>query len=152
MFRKVLLFFTFILAINGLICPQGIGNGAGKGEVKDRNFYAQRVKWERYRVSNREVSILFPKHPILISTSDICLEQAIDTYAAYAEEVVYTLRVTSKKKEGGRAWCSNKKSFDEKSFEYRLAELRIAKEEIEESKYIQNEREIVKIKNGIRTY
>ncbi len=35
--------------------------------------YNAPIKWERYKVSDRDVSVLFPKLPILIQSSNVCI-------------------------------------------------------------------------------
>lgn len=138
MHRLILILF-FLVTISNFVSAQ-------------TEKYVAPVKWERYAVKDKQVSLLFPKLPVLLKKSDICNDMDSDTYSAYAEEVVYTLRIVSGAKEKNRSFCLNKKDFDENSFPERLNELRNSTEKIEESNYKFNEREVVKIINKSYTY
>lgn len=110
------------------------------------------VKWERYAVKDKEVSILMPKLPVLISSQNVCSEKETNIYAAYAEEVVYTLIIVSKLKWKDRDYCPEKKDFDKRTFDERLKELQNSSDKIDEAKYRQKEREVFKIRTAMKTY
>ncbi|HLM00210.1 MAG TPA: TonB family protein [Pyrinomonadaceae bacterium] len=81
------------------------------------------VRWERYRAKERNVSALFPKLPVLLSDySKTCFGEESVQYVAYAENSVFTLKVTFKVKPD--RYCPQKKEFSGKNFEERLREIR----------------------------
>ncbi|HEY0426617.1 MAG TPA: TonB family protein [Pyrinomonadaceae bacterium] len=113
--------------------------------------YNAPVKWERYKVSKRGVSVLLPKLPILIESSTSCSELETVTYAAYAREVVYTLRIVSKKTTISWNNCPYKIKFNEQSFESRVKEIRLKENGFDESKYRQDDIEVTKITSKNQT-
>ncbi|MET0753329.1 MAG: energy transducer TonB, partial [Pyrinomonadaceae bacterium] len=133
------LFLFFLVTISNFVSAQ-------------TEKYTAPVKWERYAVKDKQVSVLFPKLPVLEKKSDACNDKDTDTYSAYANEVVYTLRIVSGTKAKNRKFCLNKKDFDENSFQERLNELKNSTEKVEELNYKFNEREVVKIINNTYTY
>jgi TonB family protein len=54
------------------------------------------VKWERYRDSDRGISVMLPKIPTAIVTVGGCSELNTSTYHAYANGAVYTMTIASK--------------------------------------------------------
>lgn len=81
------------------------------------------VKWERYKVEEKNVSALFPKLPVLLADySKSCFGEETAQYIAYANEAVFNLRVTSKVKPDG--YCPRREKFSEKNFAERLKEIR----------------------------
>lgn len=114
--------------------------------------YNAPVKWERYKVSEREVSVLFPKLPILTSGSDVCRQEETNKYAVYAENVVYGLNITSKTKERSPSYCVNQKKFDKKDFADRLRELKLQLKTEKETNLKQNGLDVVKIENEFFAY
>jgi hypothetical protein len=114
--------------------------------------YTEPVNWERYKVSGKEVSLLFPKMPVLINNSDACNDLEADTYLAYAEEVVYQFRVAEKSKQKIPFFCTEKNKFSQKTFERRLEELRKTLKEFEETKLTINEKEVFKLSGNFATY
>lgn len=104
------------------------------------SFFAQTgnynapVKWERYKVGDKEVSILFPKLPILIQNSDVCNEVETNQYAAFAKGVVYGLSVTNKTKSEAPNYCTEKRKFTEKNFEDRIKEIKSSLKTAQETK------------------
>ena len=86
--------------------------------------YTVPVKWERYKVSDKDVSVLLPKLPVLISGGDVCSEYETKQFASYADQTVYGLTITSKTSSGIPDFCSSKKKFSEKNFADRLTQLK----------------------------
>jgi hypothetical protein len=87
--------------------------------------YTAPIKWERYKVSDHDVSVLFPKLPVLIQNSDVCLEQETKRYAAYAEGIVYGLNIKYKPKEKPAYDCESKKEFNEESFQIGVEQIKL---------------------------
>jgi TonB family protein len=114
--------------------------------------YTAPVNWERYKISDRNSSILFPKMPILVEDRLDCSEKAISKYAAYADGVVYGLTVTFKSSYSARVFCKDKKRFDDKSFEDRVKEIKAMLKIENETKLTQNNFEFIKIKGESFTY
>jgi TonB family protein len=143
MFRKLILFLLFVSCFC-LPAP-----------AQTENYNAQ-IKWERYKVSASEVSVLLPKMPILFKTPNRCSELDTSTYAAYAQEVVYTFIITSKISVKDWGNCPYKNKFDEKSFEARVSYLSASRNDAEVTRYSQKDLEAVRItgKNptSINTY
>ena len=86
--------------------------------------YSATVNWELYRVSDKKVSLLLPKMPVLISESNICTQTNTDKYAVYADDVIYGLNINSKLDEKVPDFCPQKREFDENSFKFRISELK----------------------------
>jgi len=114
--------------------------------------YAAPVKWERYKVGEQDVSVLFPKLPVLIQKSNVCIEQETSKYAAYAEGTVYGLNIIYKSKQNAPDYCSQKRKFDEASFKGGMREVKTSLKTEQETKFNQNNFEIVKIKGELFTY
>ncbi len=122
------------------------------GAVAKTEKYTAPIKWERYKVSEKDVSVLFPKLPILIESSDVCVGQATNKYIAYADGIVYGLNVTSKIKQGSFMPCSEQRKFDESSFNDRLMRVKKQLKVSEETKLNQNNLEVTKIKSLSESY
>ncbi|MCU1290563.1 MAG: TonB family protein [Acidobacteria bacterium] len=110
------------------------------------------VKWETYKVSEQKVSVLLPKMPILIESSDLCNDLIVDTYAVYGEEVVYQLKIASKNKREIPDDCQIKNKFSQDTFKNRVAELKIELGNFEETRLNLNGRETTKISGKFTTY
>jgi TonB family protein len=85
------------------------------------------VKWETYRVNEREVSLLLPKMPVKIKEQNICSQQTIEKFVVYAEGAVFGLNIVSKLNENTPFFCPSPRKFDEKSFQFRLDEIKTLK-------------------------
>lgn len=123
---------------------------AGFGALAQTEKYDAPVRWERYKVSDKDVSVLFPKLPILIQRSDACSETEIKEYAVYAEEVVYGLSITFQSDREAPDYCRknvNTRKFDKKSFEDRLKELTSALKTENAKKITLNNSEAAKVSN-----
>src|SRR4030095_8293242 len=84
------------------------------------------VVWQRYKVSNANISLLFPKLPIKLVGYSRCLDFKTVNYHAYAEGVAYELSVTSE--ETSRpyvpAGCPKLSKFGRETLASRLGEIR----------------------------
>lgn len=113
--------------------------------------YAVPIDWERYKVAEKDVSVLFPKLPVALQFTDDCNETENRVYYAYAEEVVYLLRIYSKTKKKAPKYCTEKRKFDEKSLKSRIEELKKLSENVEISESVQNDKKIIKLKKDYST-
>jgi TonB family protein len=84
--------------------------------------YSVAAKWELYSVKDKKVSFLMPRLPVLTEQSNNCQGEISQTYAAYNDGVVYTVKITSKVEP--REYCREKKKFDERNFSERLNQLK----------------------------
>ncbi|MBA3694954.1 MAG: energy transducer TonB [Acidobacteria bacterium] len=107
--------------------------------------YNAPIKWERYKVSDKDVSVLFPKLPILIQRTNICSEEETNQYAAYASEIVYGMTIVSRTSQKVPDYCNPKKKFDEGNFDSRLKEIRALFADFDETKFTQNAFEVIKL-------
>jgi len=84
------------------------------------------VVWERYKISDKNLSVLFPKMPIkLVTWGSTCGETQTSAYYAYAEEAAYELRITSKEKpKVVLPNCPKNPVFGMETLEARLNEIR----------------------------
>ncbi|MCA1622395.1 MAG: energy transducer TonB [Acidobacteria bacterium] len=114
--------------------------------------YSAPVKWERYKVGDKGISVLLPKLPVLNQGIDVCSETEMNRYAVYADQTVYGLTIVSKTKEKAPAFCTNKRKFDEKSFDERLREIKTKLKTFDETKFSQNNFEVLKIKSVDKTF
>lgn len=114
--------------------------------------YTAPVKWERYKVSDKDVSVLFPKLPVLIQNSNVCIEQETSKYAAYAEGVVYGVNIIYKSKQNAPDFCREKRKFDADSFKGGIKEVKSSLKTELETKFDQNNFEVIKIKGERFTY
>ncbi len=110
------------------------------------------VKWELYRVSAKNVSLLLPKMPVLISSSNNCLQLEIDKYAVYANDVIHGLNIYSKSNKKIPDYCSIKRQFDEDSFRYRVNEIKNELYASDSKKILINELELEFIKGKLFNY
>ena len=101
--------------------------------------YNAPIKWERYKVSDKDVSVLLPKLPILLESSDVCTEQETKQYIAYAEQVVYQFTITSKAKKIPGISCTPEGKFDERNFEGKLQQIKNQLKEFTETNFKQND-------------
>lgn len=114
--------------------------------------YNAPVKWERYKVSDREVSVLFPKLPTLTSYSNICSQEETNKYTVYGENVVYGLNIIVKSKQKTPNYCTNKKKFDKQNFDDRLNQIKSDFKLEKETNLTQNGLEVIKIENKFFSY
>lgn len=124
----------------------------GSGAAAQTEQRGASVNWERYRIGGRNISVLLPKLPVLIQSSNVCLEREKDSYAAYADNAVYGLNVIYKSNRAAPRGCRDKKKFDKNSFaDGKKNILSLLKTE-QETKSNLNNREIIIIKGNNFTY
>lgn len=110
------------------------------------------IKWERYKISEKEISILMPKMPVFYRTSSFCDEKESNFYAVYADDAVYQLKIISKSKVAIPDTCNEKIEFGKEPFEKRLQAIRVLSDEGSEKKYKQNEKEVVEFTEKLTTH
>jgi len=110
------------------------------------------VKWETYQVSTKNIFFLLPKMPVLNKLNYYCSELKTNQYAAYAEDIVYGLNITSRERSDDLSFCKSIKKFSEKSFSEKVSEVKTLLKEKTEIKYNQGNLEIIKIKGELFTY
>lgn len=103
------------------------------------------VKWQNYKVSEREVSILFPKLPIFIEESNYCSEFTVETYVAYANKSAYEMSVVTKNTDKNLDNCSLIKRFNQTTFEARIAEAKAKFADSAEQKLTLNGNKVTKV-------
>ena len=92
----------------------------GQSNVTDQGASGP-IKWERYRDKDQDVSILFPKLPTVIASPLACSEVNLRSYYAFAEGVVYSLTIYSRKQ--NEFPCTRVVSFDRKLLREHLAKI-----------------------------
>lgn len=91
--------------------------------------YSTPTVWENYSVTDKKVTFLMPKLPVILTGGDSCRSEETVKYAAYSNGVVYILAITSKTTP--YEYCKDKKKFDENNFKERV---KILKEGLKETK------------------
>lgn len=115
--------------------------------------YTAPVKWERYKVSNQNVSILMPRLPVMISKSEFCQGKEIIQYAAYTDQTIYGLTSTSKRKNSD--YCKQikeSKEFNGQSFKERISEIKNNSPESKESLFELNKLSVTRISGNSTNY
>ncbi len=128
---------------------------AGLSVLGQTEKHTAPVKWERYKVSDKNVSVLFPKLPILIRNSDFCSEMESRRYGVYAENVVYGLNITSETNQKAPDYCrqlGELRKFDDRRFEDRLNELKASLKTDKTEKTTRNDLEVIKISDEFFAY
>lgn len=83
------------------------------------------IVWERYKVSDRNISFVFPKMPTVDVVPSMCGEVAVMTYLAYAKGAIYEFVIAGPRRSVTQVNCGGKiVSYKPKKLEERLAELR----------------------------
>jgi len=98
------------------------------------------IKWERYKVTEHGVSLVFPKMPVLIRSVGRCEDIEEKTYATYADEIAYTLVVKSRRKGKRPRYCDPGSGFGVQDFSNRLNELRRSTLAGQQSQFLKNGR------------
>lgn len=80
------------------------------------------IKWERYSVIAKDVSVSFPKLPTRVSEWDACSKVDIEIYYAYASDTVYSLRL-NKESSKEVIGCLSLASFNKKTLDRRISSL-----------------------------
>src|SRR5215204_622697 len=106
--------------------------------------YSAPVNWERYKVGENSVSVLFPKMPVRFSRNSTCEEKDTNYYSAYAEVAVFQMVVYSKSKEKIPEFCTEKVRFGEQTLTKIIQEKRQRLTNYEETNFVQNERVVIK--------
>lgn len=114
--------------------------------------YSAPVKWDKYTVSDKNVSILLPKLPILTKYGDLCLQAEINNYAVYAEDVIYGFNIFSKTENKIPDFCSNQENFGEKSLEERIKELKDKIKSDKDKIVFINKKEVIFLKGELFSY
>lgn len=100
------------------------------------------IKWQRYKISQQTISVLFPKMPVMFGTPDYCNERITLNYGVYANGVFYGLKVTFQAKEDSAKYCDSQVAFDKNSFPKYLE---ILKKDMAESQVRINGKKAVKL-------
>lgn len=122
--RKLVFAIIALIFLNGLIFSQS-------------EKYSTPTVWEDYFVKDENVTVQMPKLPVFFNGGDACRGEKTLIFAAYSDDVVYFLLITSKTK--SPEYCRNRKKFDEKSFNERIQNLKNANKS---SKIIENANEV----------
>lgn len=85
-------------------------------------------EWKYYRLTPFNLTVMLPKLPVTDYSIDRCANFERHTYAAYADDVVYTVNVTSAIKEKAPKWCDKKIDFGPNTINSRIGELIILKD------------------------
>lgn len=97
------------------------------------------IKWERYRLDDKALSVLLPKLPVRGGGGDPCLEKSTTTYTVYANNVAYAVRLV-KSKNTSPVWC--------KVLPFGEETLRLRKQELEKMTNDKGEFRNVALKNA----
>ena len=136
---KLILFSIFIVSLNLTVFTQ-------------QEKYTAPINWERFAVSEKQISILLPKMPVFYESSNVCEETESNYYAVYAEEIVYQLRIVSKSKRKIPKTCDVKSEFGKNTFERRLKELKMLSIVGSETKFTQGKKEVIEFKEKSATH
>ena len=109
------------------------------------------ISWERYKISDMQISFVLPKMPILIGFQDVCSEIDKRSYYAYADHAVYEFVVTAKSKTKIPAYCDVKKKFSDSIFTERLSVVRADQNTNVETSLFENGRQVYKFENKFAT-
>ena len=110
------------------------------------------VIWQKYQIPDNEISVFLPKMPVVTQWVDVCTETETKIYWAYAEEIVYQVRISSKFKKGNRGTCEEKRNFGEEIFAQRINQIKRSSDSTDEIKLIQNKKEVTKINDKTFDY
>ena len=110
--KNLLLLAICFLTVHAFLFGQSIGTEEGA---------AAPIKWERYRDKDQNISFLFPKMPTAQLPSVGCSEIGTSAYYAFADGVVYSLTVYSRRQTENH--CTKITVFDRKLLLDRLAKL-----------------------------
>ena len=109
------------------------------------------ISWERYKISDMQISVVLPKMPTVIGFQDICSETEKRSYYAYADNTVYEFVVTAKSKTKIPAYCDMKKSFSDSIFTERLSVVRAEQNTNVETSLFLSGRQVYKFENKFAT-
>ncbi len=130
------LFLIFAINVSFFAITLGQEQGGGTGIVTKvvKGVYNDVVdvpntaptKWDRYTIKEKKLSLLFPKLPVRVDSSDNCLNIDTSSFAAYADGIAYYFAFVSKSDSKISKSCDFKKEFDATTFETSLNEFRAA--------------------------
>jgi Gram-negative bacterial TonB protein C-terminal len=107
----VKLFFTIVfLCVAGLVVAQ------------DTNSEAP-IKWQRYRDTGGNISIMLPKLPTRFDFGDPCRQVTVSEYWSYAENAAYSVLIATKSPMKFPTTCKEKKIFGKETFDLELEKL-----------------------------
>lgn len=106
------------------------------------------IKWERYVIPNRKVSLMLPKLPTMVDSSDLCRELERKSYYAYADHIVYEAIIAAKSRSKRPEWCPKAMGFGPELLSDRLGELRVEKLGNSEASLRRFDRQVFKFENG----
>lgn len=116
------------------------------------NIFSQSLKqtapviWQKYQIPEQQISVMLPKMPLVTERTDVCAETETKTYWSYADEVVYQVKISSKFNKENRGSCEDKRNFGEKNFIERINEIKKESDSTDETKFVQNKKEVTVIK------
>ena len=119
--------------------------------AQNDNFSAP-IKWQRYKVSGMNASLLLPKLPVLTTRDSVCARQKKDNYAVYAEDVAYGFNVYSKSKSLIPNTCPDGIIFGVKSFEERIKELKVITQNNEGETVLINKKKVIYLRGQPISY
>lgn len=126
---RINIIFVFLLLASNLTFAQ-------------KEKYSAPIIWQRYAVSANEISILLPKLPVARIWEDVCSQSEGKSYYAYADEVIYSFKITAKTNKKPPAFCRESRVFGKKDFVERLRQIRDSLKDFEESKSEVENREV----------
>ena len=106
------------------------------------------VKWQKYKISGKQFSLILPKLPVAQISTDRCYETENSEYWAYADDVVYSVKISSKTNEKAPNYCNEKRSYDKSSFKLRINEIKNKFPNTETKEKIVNNYKVVELKNN----
>ena len=109
------------------------------------------ISWERYKISDMQISFVLPKTPTVVGFQDVCSEMEKRSYYTYAEQSVYEFVVTAKSKTKIPAYCDVKINFSESIFTERLSVVRADQNTNVETSLFENGRQVYKFENKFTT-
>lgn len=120
---KRILFLSFINILFFFIASKGQGVGGGvQPNIKSEAVLAS-VKWQRYKVSGKKISLNFPKLPTKVTNTNLCSNIDSETFASYAKGRAYIFSVYSQSETPIPSFCTDKTGFNDKSFPAYLTEI-----------------------------
>ncbi|MGI8466955.1 MAG: energy transducer TonB [Pyrinomonadaceae bacterium] len=119
--------------------------------AQDKNSTAP-IKWEKYKVKENNVSVLLPKMPVLVESSNICAGESIKRYGVYADKVIYGMNIYSKSNDAPPPYCpSNQGKFNADRFLDRIEQVKKEIKATDEASLTQDGLELTKIKGEYLT-
>ncbi len=139
MFTRYLLFFGILMLT------------AAPAALSQAESSTAPIKWERFGIANRKISVMLPKLPTVVDSSNACAELERKTYYAYADQTVYEFVLAAKSRSKIPEWCREKHRFGETTVSSRLSELRSERSGNSEGSVRKFGREVFRFDNGPST-